>query len=200
MSVPLLIIAAVAALLIVLLQMRVRLCISYRDGFDYAVGYMMITYRMNKKEKGQAKRGKKKKEPAKKLNLEQIRQFLELFERIWENVRPVILKIGRTIRIDNLTIDLTVGADDAAQTAVTYGEACALLYPAVTVLEGLVRIKRRKILINADFNRNQSSLTFECRASIRLGAVVGVGLAAAVKLLLSLTKNPIRLGQRGVVK
>jgi hypothetical protein len=200
MSIPLLIVAVVAALIILLLQMRIRLCISYKDGFDYAVRYMFFSYRIKNREKGQDKKEKKNKESGKKLDFQQIRQFLDLFERIWENAKTVILKVGRKIRIDFFCIDLTVGSDDAAQTAVTYGEACALIYPAITILEEHVKIKKRRILINADFNSNQSNLTFEVHASIRLGGIFSVGLISAVKVLLSLTKNPIHLEQRGVAK
>lgn len=203
MSIPLLIVAVVAALIILLMQMRIRFCVSYNDGFDYAVRYIFITYRIKNKEKGQDKKGKKEKkskESAKKLDLEQIRQFLDLFERIWENAKTVILKVGRKIRIDRLQIDLTVGTDDAAQTAMTYGEACALIYPAVAILSDHVKIKKRQVMIGADFNSVKSEVKFSAHASIRLGAILSVGLVAAVKVLLSLTKNPIHLGKRGVAK
>lgn len=199
MSIPLLIFAAVAALLTVLLQLRIHFCITYKDTFDYSVRYLMFSYRNKREEEGHPKE-KKEVKAKEKLNLAQIHRFLDLFERVWKNAKTVILKVGRKIRIDRLAVELTVGTDDAAQTAVTYGEGCAVIYPAVAMLENIVRIKRRQILINADFENNHSELTFECHGSIRLGGIVSTGLVTGIKVLLSLTKNPINIGKRGVAK
>lgn len=197
MPTPLFVILVIAAVIAFLLFMRIKLYICYRGGFDYAVKYLFFTYRIKKQENGQAK--KENKTPQ-KLNIAQIKQFIELFGRFYEDGKKVILKVGKKIRVDKIRIDLKVGGDDAAQTAITYGEVCAAIYPALSVLEGLVKIKKKQISLNADFNTHNSELLFDCHMSIRLGGILATGIASAVKILMSLIKNPINSAQRGVAK
>lgn len=191
------VILAIAAVIAFLLLMRVKVCIAYSGEFDIAVKYLFFTLRMKKKEKGQTKQEKK---VTHKFTYEQFRQFLDLFKRFWGDAKAALLKIKKKARIDYIIIDLTVAGDDAAKTAITYGEVCAAIFPVISALEMLVKVKKRQITINADFNGTAAKLNFDCRASMRLGGLLATGIASAVKILISLIKNPINISQRGVAK
>jgi len=65
--------------------------------------------------------------------------------------------ILRGVTIDRLELDINIGGEDAAQTAVSYGRWCALLFPAITVILGAVRRCRfRNVRISPDFCSEES--------------------------------------------
>lgn len=190
----LIVLLSVAAVISFLLIMRVKVCVGYSDNFDFAAKYLFFTFRIKEPKKGQAKQDKK---PPQKFTFQQLRDFLNLFERFWDDAQATLLKVKKKVRIDIIKIDLTVGSDDAAQTAITYGEACAVIYPVESALETLVKVKKRQITINADFN-GSVNIGFFCRASISLGNLLTISISSALKILMLLIKNPIRVKQKGV--
>lgn len=204
MPTSIIVIAAVAAVIVFLILMRVKVCVGYSGDFDFAIKYMFLTFGIKNRKKGQAKQVKKvkakkeNKQPV-KFTFEQLRGFIDIFERFYDDAKKVLLKVKKKARIDSLAINLTVGGEDAANVAITYGEACAVIFPAVSALEMLVKVKKKRVFINADFN-GAANIDFDCCASMRLGGILALGISSAVKILISLIKNPIHIGQRGVVK
>jgi hypothetical protein len=196
MPTPIIVIAAIVAFFAILFLIRVKVCVSYSNDFDFAVKYLFFTYRIKQPKKGQAKQEKK---PPQKFTFEQLQQFLNLFERFKNDAKKLIIKFQKKIRIDLFKIDLTIGSDDAAATAITYGEACAIIFPAVSFLENLVKIKKSEITVKPDFNGNNNIIFGGC-ASMHLGSILAIGIASAFKVFVSLIKNPIHIEQRGVVK
>lgn len=199
MPVSLIIFIAVVMLIAFLCISRIKVCVNYIDKFNFSVKYLFFTYRMKNEKVGQAKHEKK---PAGKISLEQLRTFLELYERFSEETKKLIIKVKNKACIDKIKLALTVGGGDAADTAITYGEACAVIFPAVSALGNLVKIKRNQIKITPQFN-GESSIVFEAVLSIRLGTAISVGFVSIAKILISLVKDPIdfaKIRQRGVVK
>jgi hypothetical protein len=199
MPIHIIVIIAIAVLIVFLLLSRVKVFVSYSDKFDFKVKYLFISYRIKAKEKGQAKTEKKQ---AQRLSLSQIKAFLELFERFKDDAKKTFVKFKNKIRIDLLKVNLSIGGDDPAQTAMTYGGACAVVFPIVSALDLFIRIKRKEIFISPAFN-GDSSIVFDCRISIRLGSALVTSIVTAVKFFVSITKNPVdltKLRQRGVVK
>jgi hypothetical protein len=194
------VLAAIAMILIFLLCMRVKLCIGYSGDFDFKVKYLFFTFSVKKQEKGKAKPKKEKpKTETKKPTIAQMRTFIDLFERFWGVAKETVVKIKKKMRIDKLKIDFLAGGDDAALTAITYGEACAVIFPAVSALGELVKVKKQQITVNANFN-GAAYLDFECIASMRLSSILAIGIVSTAKILVSLIKNPISFKQRGVAK
>lgn len=200
MPTPLIVLEVVVVVFAFLLFMRVKVCVGYSGNFDFAIKYMFFTFRIKEPKKGQAKKAKKAEKKAiekkkkkeqpekKKFTFEQLKNFLPLFQSLFEEAKKVLVKVSKKIRIDKLKIDLTVGGGDAADVAITYGEACAIIYPAVSFLEALVNVKNRQVAINADFN-GDSGLDFDCCASMRLGSILAIGIVSSVKILVTLIKN-----------
>lgn len=187
MPTSIIVIVSVVAAIAFLLIMRVKICVGYSGDFDFAIKYLFITFRIKKQEKGQAKQEKKQPQ---KFTFEQLRNFLDIFERFRDDGQKALLKVKKKARIDIIKINLTIGGEDAARVAITYGEACAIILPAVSALELFVKIKKKQISINADFN-GAVNVDFDCRASMRLGSLLALGITNTVKILVSLIKNPI---------
>ncbi len=187
MPIHIIVIISIIVLIAFLLFSRVKLIVGYSGKFDYKIKYLFITYSIKAKKTGQAKQ---KQKPAQKISLSQIHTFLELFERFKDDAKKIFVKIKNKIRIDLLKIELSIGGDDPAQTAMTYGGACAVVFPAVSALEVFINIKRKKVFIDPAFN-GESNIVFDCLISIRLGSAIAAGIVSAVSIIISLIKNPV---------
>lgn len=187
MPIHIIVIFSIIVLIAFLLFSRVKLIVGYSGKFDYKIKYLFITYSIKAKKTGQAKQ---KQKPAQKISLSQIHTFLELFERFKDDAKKIFVKIKNKIRIDLLKIELSIGGDDPAQTAMTYGGACAVVFPAVSALEVFINIKRKKVFIDPAFN-GESNIVFDCLISIRLGSALAAGIVSAVSIIISLIKNPV---------
>lgn len=200
MPLPLIIILSVLALLVFLLFFRFKVQIDYDGDFHYRVKLLFFTYRIKNKNEGKNKQKheKKKKKSGKtkpkpgaafKIDINNIERFLDIFKEIWEKTSPLLEKLRKGILIDNFILDLTVGGDDAAITAITYGTVCAVVYPVEALLEDLVRVRNKKLNIKTDFNGENSSLGFYVSAGIRLGKALLIGIVGTTKVLVILSKE-----------
>lgn len=181
------VIISIAAVIFVISVSRVKACFIYEDDADFYIKYLFLKFRISKKPK-KADKIKKQKGARKKLSMEQIGNFISLFERIKDDVEKAIVKVKNRLRIDLLDLNLTIGGEDAAVTALTYGKACAVIYPSVSVLNEIIKIKNQKILINADFNGN-NKIDFKFTASMSVGAILGVAVTSGVKILFDVLKK-----------
>lgn len=204
MPLPLIIILSILALLIFLLCCRIKIEIIYDGEFHYIVKYLFYKYRINSTDKGKntkknsAKKKKKKKKSKKpqakkgqpfKIDINTVENFLEIFSEIWKKTSSLIYKIRKGVTVENFVLDLTVASDDAAKTAITYGTACAVIYPVEALLEDLVRVRKKKLGIKADFNSTEGSLGFYVRAGMPLGRALSVGIIGTIRVVAILSKK-----------
>lgn len=66
-------------------------------------------------------------------------------------VGGAVRKVLRIITVNKLIIKLTVASEDAASTAQDTGKICAILYPAITTLQSVLKIKKREVTVIPDF-------------------------------------------------
>lgn len=200
MPVWVIVLAVILAAVVFLLTRRLKFLVAFTGELEFSVKYLFLTFRINKPQQGQAKKKKREKaKPKPKLTLKDLREFLEIFERFWVDIKSTAGKIRRALRVDFIDLRLTVGSDDAAETAIYYGAACAAVYPVISAAEMLVKIKKKRVKIDAQFN-GEVEIVFNCRASIRVSSLLIAGASSLVKIAVSLIKNPIHIGQRGVAK
>lgn len=204
MPAAILVILIIAALIYLIAISRIKVYAYYADEIEFSVRYLLFKFRINKPQPGQANKGKKVKQEKKKINkpsknitLDQVKSFINIYAKFWDDTRDLLLKMKKKSRIDNLYLDLTIGGDDAAETAITYGAACAVVYPTISAVERIIKIKKKKIMVNAEFN-GANKIIFDVTASISIGALIKTGARSSVKIIMALIKNPIKLGQRGI--
>lgn len=161
--------------------MRVHFYITYdQEDFQYKIRYLFITYRMKDKKPGKDKKDKKGK---KKENKPAVSDFIKNFNVIFEYAKKLITSILSKSRIDRIHLHLDIISEDAAQTAIEYGEACAAIYTALSFFRNFIDIKHQDIQIKPIFQNfkvmQSSYIEFSCHASIRLGSLT----AAFIKLI-----------------
>lgn len=93
--------------------------------------------------------------------------FLELIKRISKLAVSVLKDFFGHILIKKLTLSIKVAGDDAADTAIKYGECCSVVYPAVSVITRTFNCPKYGVDIMPDFNEKaESKLEFEFKARV----------------------------------
>lgn len=177
------IIAVFAIIIFVLFSAKIKLKIYLsKDGY-IVVKYLFLKLRydfygdnnLKPKNKGEAIPQKNKKSKAekqgyiKKTYAEQ--GAVEGTIQILSVIKLVFLKFANLITkssAEYLNLNIDVASDDAATTAMYYGSICAVVYPAVGLLNGIIPIKKQNICINADYSQNNTSVQFELFLSLRV--------------------------------
>jgi len=76
--------------------------------------------------------------------------------------------ILRRTTFKNFSLDVTVGGEDAAATAITYGKICSFTYPALGILHANSKMKNPKVNIVADYEKEKVDIEFSSTAKIPL--------------------------------
>lgn len=182
---------ALAALLIVFLQIPVKIRASYEDGapllwFRYGPLKLQLFPAAEKGEKEKKKPPKEKpkkekeKKPGAKINMEQILYALETLPPI---LGRALRRTGRSIRFQPLKVYVLVAGEDPADTALLYGRLEAALYGAVPVLERVMRIKDEDIQLFLDFSVRRMDVIADVGAAVRPGSLLWIALRAGGSLL-----------------
>ena len=126
--------------------------------------------KQQKKDARAIKKGKVPKDKKKKRLFGDMKplEFLKLFMSVISEMAKSALKILRRTTFENFNLEVTVGGEDAAETALTYGEICAFTYPALGLLHANSKMKDPKVNIFADYQKEEVDVNFSSTAKIPL--------------------------------
>lgn len=82
-----------------------------------------------------------------------------IFARIFKLLRKGVFK--------RFTLGITVGDDDAADAAMTYGTVCGTVYPTLTMLDSVMKFKHRDVDIRCDFDSEETQFCFDVQLNYR---------------------------------
>lgn len=102
-------------------------------------------------------------------------------------------ELRRKIRLNNLTVHLTLACDDPCDLAVNYGRAWAAVGNLMPNLERLFVIKKRDIQIGCDFTASETVVFAQGDVTITFGRVLSLALRYGVRAL----KEFLKLKQKG---
>ena len=86
-------------------------------------------------------------------------------------------RLLRSVTVDRLRLEMRISAVDAADTAVRYGEVCAVLYPALAVVERAMRVRRREVRVEPGFLADGSAVFADIRLHIWVYRAAGAAIA-----------------------
>ena len=109
----------------------------------------------------------------------------DAFLVIWELIGRVL----RGVVVHKFDLTVRVASGDAADTAVTYGEVCSVLYPFVTALESNLRIKNRNWAVYPDFLKQESLIEAHILATLPLARAIFIVVWFLVRYTLVLTED-----------
>lgn len=141
--------------LILILFAPINLIIEYKKQLKIAVKFMGIPFSINFKNKKKNKQEtnivtpkKKENKKGKKKNRSQknVLKLMGNFGKLLKIAKESIVSVAKKIKINRLRLILYIGSEDAADTAIKYGQANAIVYPTLSIINTLSKPKR--ILVN----------------------------------------------------
>ncbi len=151
----------ILALLILLLMIPVGVRVVYEEQLRVTVrvfGLPILTVKPSKqspKETAKDKPVTNKKEPlvdlSRSLKEDGVGATVRLIESLARIATTALRRVLCAITVDRLRLQLTVVAVDASATAQLHGRVCAVLFPALTTVQSVLRIRRREVTVAPDF-------------------------------------------------
>ncbi len=144
--------------------------------------------------RGKPKPGKKKAEAGVKPS--KLQEFKELLRQddlaaTLGFLRELAVVAGKTVgkalgavTVDRLELQLLLATGDPADTATLYGKVCGVLYPALAVVERVIRVRRRHLRVEPNFLLEKSNARFDLRLHLSVLKLLGAGVYLLVKFLL----------------
>ncbi len=188
----------IALVLWILLSTNLEFYIYFKDSFVIQCRYLIFKFNIvapqkknndnikpqecaqNKKDDKQNVLLSKSKEIHKAEGLSGFLKILKDFTIIAKNTIAYLIK---HIKVKKLDLDIKVSQEDSAQTAIKYGQACSIVYPAISLLFKSKIYKPYKIKISPDFNEKKSSVLFHTRFKIRIIYILKCGIIAFFKFI-----------------
>ncbi len=197
------ILAAILVILLFLLCCPVSFSLSYGEkGFQAKVGYLFFHkhFSFSQEEKKRSDKGKKSSQEKESV-LDKLRRlssendstsFFEFLRETAALAAGSLKKLFHHIVIKKLSLDVSVAGEDAAQTALSYGKLCALIYPAVSVLVSQTKTKWYGVSVFPDFSEQaQTKAKFEVQSRVKVLFLLSAGVGFLVKFTaVRLQKQP----------
>lgn len=134
------------------------------------------TEKERKKEKPAEKQAEKAAKPAEKIPLgEKIDIILSLVKKLCQ-------KFFRHLRLDVSQIVITVGADDAASAAITYGIVSQSVAYLLAFLDAHLNIRKKRrgeIAVRCDFTAERTVCDIRITASLAVWQLLDIGISLA---------------------
>lgn len=153
--------------LLLLIPAKVEIKASLKKA-DIKVSFLCFKI-PTQKEKKPKKKNKKKKNALKKIFGGRPLSYILSF--VSDTLKAVIKKVGFVVRcgkVEELSLDVKVAAEDAAAAAIEYGAVCAVVYPLVSLVCNYNKALKENINISCDYNEVNSELDFYLKVSVRL--------------------------------
>jgi hypothetical protein len=93
-------------------------------------------------------------------------------------------RVLRSITVDKLALELIVSDGDADTTAIRYGQVCGVLYPTLTAIAGVVKVRKRAVRAEPNFLMDKSTVYADVRLHVWVYRLLGAAIVLLVKFLL----------------
>ena len=186
------ILCSVFLLILLLLFLPIRVFLDYNETFSWKVKFAVFPILDSSKEKNvqvpehkteTTEEGKEKEENLFRqvIRKKGAKDGLHLIFVFVGKALKKVKKLLRHMTFHKIRFCLTVGAADAQQTAVMYGEVCAVAYPVFSFFDQASNVKYKEISISPDFVHSQIkpeiSAVVTARVFFLLAAAIGIGIA-----------------------
>lgn len=168
------ILLALLGLLLLILLMPLYVRLRYREELVVCVHVLGIPVYRYSSAKPPKQQEQKTDKPVKKKTTEKPTMLNDLSVKLkTEGVRAVVDEIAslarivsgaarrvfRAVTVDRLQMELVIASADAAATAQDTGKVCAVLYPALTTVQSVIRIRKRAVTVVPDYLGEKGRVT-----------------------------------------
>ncbi len=181
----LIIFSVILLIILGVLFIPVTVDLEYNEDFKIRVSFLkIILYKngkktKNKENKTEEKAQKKEKQKNSTLNdakkyfadIKKKKGFAGAVTEVMALVSELfshIKKLLKFIYICNVKLDVTVGTEDAAKTALDYGIICNAVYPVTAYLDSMAHIDFKEINLKTDFEGQKCRFAFKGKVKIQI--------------------------------
>ena len=200
-----LVFGGIVLLLILLLCCPITLRLSFLNGFSVRLKYLFLSFQLlPQKEKSTGKKkhaDRKKKQEESETTLEKLHRLTgeDSAAGLFDFLRELAVLAAGSLKtlfhhlmIADFSLDVSAGGEDAAETALTYGKLCAVIYPAVSVLVSQAKTKHYGVSVFPDFSEGaQTKAHMEARLRIKPVFLLSAGIGFLAKLVWAFFKKKI---------
>lgn len=119
---------------------------------------------------------------------------------VFNAAKPHVKRLFKKIRFSDVLIDIMVGGDDAAKTAVSYGIHCSAIYGLIEFLRRSVTFKAERIAIKADFKLPKTDYYARATVKLRLSTLIGCVVWGFLAVNRELNKGKTEAEKKDTVK
>ena len=103
-------------------------------------------------------------------------------------MNTLVRRVLNAITVERLRLSLTVAGEDAAETALLHAAACSIVFPALSSMQYVLKIRHRDVRIQPDFVNGENKASFD----VQLRSCPARFLWAALRFLAAYIGNTIR--------
>ncbi len=182
------ILAGLLILILLILLLPVGVYLKYDGDFAFKVKFAGIkVYELKeKKQKADTKekpvKTEKVKENRLKTSFEKLKDkhgFVGAIKEIFGFFRSCINHLGyllKTMKFKRVCMDLSVAGEDAAATAIRYGQVCSVVYPVLSFFQSKTNVKYKQINIKSEFEKANSSFSFSMIINLQIIFLIIAGI------------------------
>lgn len=210
MLVALIILASLALFVALVLSIKLRITVEYKDELKVFLRAPFIKYQLLPKttrgpkymSRARARRIKerlKKKRTRRKSQISQTKEeistqskesfgsMVDVICAIKDVIFTLLSKFFSHLHVDVAKFHINIATGDAATTAITYGAVCDVLLHLFAILEPLKGFdlpKTRDISVNADYLSEKTTADIRISFSLRIWHIIHIILATFIKMVM----------------
>lgn len=172
--------------------------VQFQDSFLVKIkvlGIPITIFPQKEKPQSEEQKVKKKKKPEEKektgkfskikgiLESKGLSGLLDFFKELAGVAAGTGKKLFSHLVIYQLSVDISISNEDAAKTAIQYGQACAVVYPAMSMITTVAKCKQSHVCVIADFDDKKMKADFRLKAGMRPIFVLTAGISGLIRLI-----------------
>lgn len=131
----------------------------------------------------------KKEDETKKTPQEKVKSFEKSSKKLGEKIkefaslcRTAVKLLRKFVKLERVSLDISVGTGDAATTAISTGALWAAVYTLLGIIGKIIYIDKHDVKINPDYSRAALCAEGECIIRSRIVYIIIIAITILVKI------------------
>lgn len=188
---------------IVLLSFSLTIYVSIQEEVSIAIGAFGYRRKLNldEEEKPKKKKAKKKvakevkkktQKPTKKAHKFSFQETVEFVLTLMKSIFKPTAKLLKHLRITKLSLNMTVCGEEAAQTAILFGQVNTAIYNLLAHLDNLITLQIKEVNIVPDFVSDEAKYDITFKVKLRFWHIIVALVCMLAKFLANTIKNNLK--------
>ncbi|MEG1972894.1 MAG: DUF2953 domain-containing protein, partial [Oscillospiraceae bacterium] len=115
----------------------------------------------------------------------EIKELLSLASKLFDGLKRPLKIFLKRIKIKDVSLEISVGSEDAAKTAISYGGISGATYGILALADDIFSLSCKQIAVYPDYLQENTRIYFK--------AVIKINIFLALVFLISAAKNDLKL-------